>query len=163
MSNLGYPQSDFVNDLCEYYNVNAETAIKLGTRSDGRKPDLPGSKTCRSVTGKTYEDIWELKPRETISDVFDFYLDQGSWSSFRQVVRHNDLVRYHVGILQTLLTSIAVKDSLVFLEYGCGVAPFARTLVEFIEKQARIDILLSDVAGCEHFEFGAWRLQRKID
>ena len=33
--------------ICDYHNVTLEKVIELGSRSDGRKPDLPGSKTCK--------------------------------------------------------------------------------------------------------------------
>ena len=84
-------KATFIQDLCDYYNVSNEDAIKLGTRDKGRKPSLPGSKTCASVSNMTYEDIWDLKSRDTIDGIFEFYKDQGSWSAFRQVVRHLDL------------------------------------------------------------------------
>ena len=78
--------------LCEYYGVTPEKALELGTRSTGRKPDLPGSTTTQAVSGMTYEDIWESRERKSIEDVFQFYKDQGAWSTFRQCVRHKDLI-----------------------------------------------------------------------
>ena len=44
------------DDLCEYYGVSEEAALELGTRSSGRKPSLPGSKTCEPVSDMTFED-----------------------------------------------------------------------------------------------------------
>ena len=35
-------KATFIQDLCDYYNVSNEDAIKLGTRDKGRKPSLPG-------------------------------------------------------------------------------------------------------------------------
>jgi hypothetical protein len=162
VNNLQYPQTSFTNDLCEYYGVNLDTAIKLGTRSDGRRPDLPGSKTCKAISGKTLEDIWSQKDRDALSDIFDFYIDQGSWSSFRQVVRHNDLVGFHMQLLQFLFKNIRFEGNPVILEYGCGVAPFCRTLIEFIDEDSHAELLLSDVDGCEHLAFGEWRVKKRI-
>lgn len=161
MNYLEYPKSSFVKDLCDYYNVDQEKAITLGTRSNGRRPDLPSSKTCSAVSGKTFEDIWDEKARVSNADIFDFYRDQGAWSSFRQVIRHNDLVVLHVNLIKFLLHCTQSKSP-VILEYGCGVAPFSRTLVEFIDPSAEIDIYISDVEGCEHLCFGEWRLRNKV-
>ena len=63
-------QFEWLNYLCEYYNVSEEEAIKLGTRANGRKPSLPGSKTCEPVSNMTMEDIWALKERKTEKDIF---------------------------------------------------------------------------------------------
>ena len=57
------PNEIFLKDLCDYYNVSIHDAIELGTRSSGRKPNLPGSQTCESVTNMTLEDIWDLSKR----------------------------------------------------------------------------------------------------
>ena len=54
---------NWYDDLCEYYKVTPEEADLLGTRKTGRKPNLPGSLTCDPVSGKTFEEIWERKPR----------------------------------------------------------------------------------------------------
>ena len=69
--------NNWYDDLCEYYSVDADTALKLGTRSSGRRPSLPGSKTCEPVSNMTFEDIWRSKPRETIEDIFQFQRDMG--------------------------------------------------------------------------------------
>ena len=56
---------EWLSYLCEYYGVSEGEAIKLGSRSPGRKPSLPASKTCNAVSNMTYEDIWALKERKT--------------------------------------------------------------------------------------------------
>ena len=148
-------QFEWLNYLCEYYDVSEEEAIKLGTRADGRKPSLPGSKTCKPVSNMTMEDIWALKERKTEKDIFDFYVDQGSWSAFRQCVRHQDLTNLHLSVLQPF-----IKDGLHVCEYGCGVAPFAFSLCNIIKPDINIDISLTDIDGCEHMIFGNWRLNK---
>lgn len=143
-------------DLCEYYSVSQEEALELGTRRDNRRPNLPGSKTTHPVSGMTFEEIWALKPRDTVEGVFEFYKDQGAWSTFRQVVRHKDLTQFHLSVLQSI-----VKPNSVFCEYGCGVAPFASTLLREIPRDFPVSVYLSDV-DCEHFVFGEWRNKKTI-
>jgi hypothetical protein len=149
-------EKSWSDDLCEYYNVTPQQALELGTRSPGRKPSLPGSSTTHAVTGLTFEDIWRLKPRNTQEEIFQFYKDQGAWSAFRQVVRHKDLVQYHLNILSHIL-----RNNAVFCEYGCGVAPYTYTLLNHIDKEAKITIFLSDVQS-EHYHFGVWRARKLI-
>jgi len=148
-------QFEWLNYLCEYYNVSEEEAIKLGTRADGRKPSLPGSKTCEPVSNMTMEDIWALKERKTEKDIFDFYIAQGAWSVFRQCVRHQDLVNLHLSILKPF-----IKDDIHICEYGCGVAPFSFSLCNMVKQDVNVDISLTDVDGCEHLIFGNWRLNK---
>lgn len=143
--------------LCEYYSVDPFRAQALGTRSDGRKPDLPGSPTCDPVSNMTFEDIWELRPRKTQGDIFDFYKDQGAWSSFRQVVRHKDMTVFHLNMVRNFL-----QPGMQILEYGCGVAPFSASLLTYLQDNVPLKIALSDV-DCEHFSFGEWRLRRIIE
>lgn len=143
--------------ICEYYNVTPEEALELGTRKTGRKPNLPGSSTCSPVSGKTFEDIWTLKERETEQQIFEFYKDQGAWSSFRQCVRHKDMINLHVELL-----SKTIKNNSTFCEYGCGVAPFTYTLLQAVDPEVKLNIYISDVE-CEHFTFGEWRLKRLIE
>ncbi|MEC8306904.1 MAG: hypothetical protein VXZ72_03530 [Chlamydiota bacterium] len=138
--------------LCEYYGVTPEKALELGTRSTGRKPDLPGSTTTQAVSGMTYEDIWESRERKSIEDVFQFYKDQGAWSTFRQCVRHKDLIELHIN----LLTQTVALGSHV-CEYGSGVAPYMNTLLQAIPDNSKLDVSIVDV-DCEHFTFGQWRL-----
>ena len=148
---------DFLNDLCEYYKTTPENALELGTRSIGRRPDLPASPTTQAVTGKTFEDIWEIKKRESVQDIFDFYEDQGAWSAFRQVVRHKDLTQLHMSLL-----SQTVRPGTTFCEYGCGVAPFSNTLLSCIDDTSLpLTLCISDVKS-EHFRFGIWRLKKRI-
>ncbi len=119
--------------LCEYYDVSPTKALELGTRSDGRRPSLPGSKTCEPVSGKTLEDIWVQSERKTDEQVFQFYRDQGAWSTFRQTVRHKDLVKYHKQISEIYLMHHKDKSKLHVCEYGCGIAPFTSTFLEYSE------------------------------
>ena len=58
-------------DLCEYYKVDKETAIQLGVRKTGRKPNFPSSPTCPAVGGKNMEEFWDSKPRNTIQQKMD--------------------------------------------------------------------------------------------
>tara|TARA_R110001592_G_scaffold363007_1_gene679233 strand:+ start:2327 stop:3169 length:843 start_codon:yes stop_codon:yes gene_type:complete len=144
--------------LCEYYNIIPQEALKLGTRSTGRTPSLPGSKTCKPVLGLTYEDIWDLSPRKTEEEIFKFYKDQGSWSTFRQCVRHTDNLDDHLKLFEPLF-----KNNMHIVEYGCGIAPFLFTLVNSIPnpREINIDISLTDV-DCEHLIFGHWRMGKLL-
>lgn len=146
----------FCDDLCDYYGVTQEEALELGTRRDNRRPNLPKSKTTHAVSGMTFEDLWALKPRDTEQDVFDFYKDQGAWSTFRQVVRHKDMGKFHLSILQAM-----VKPNSVFCEYGCGVAPYTNTLLREVPENFPVSVYLSDVDS-EHFVFGEWRNKKLI-
>lgn len=143
--------------LRQYYNVDHETAERLGTRSTGRRPDLPGSATCEPVSGKTFEEIWAAQPRKTEADIFKFYRDHGAWCVFRQVVRHKDMSRLHINLMQRHL-----KDGMHMVEYGCGVAPFSATLLSMINPQVKLTISLTDVLS-EHLTFGEWRLRQIIE
>jgi hypothetical protein len=144
--------------LCEYYNVTPEQALQLGTRSSGRKPNLPGSKTCKPVKDMTFEDIWTLQSRFTPEDIFQFYLDQGAWSSFRQTVRHLELQEWHKTVLRAMIS----RSNIHFCEYGCGIAPYSTTILLTCPKEYNIDITISDVENCEHFLFGQWKLKKII-
>jgi 2-polyprenyl-3-methyl-5-hydroxy-6-metoxy-1,4-benzoquinol methylase len=142
--------------LCEYYNVTPQEALKLGTRSSGRKPSLPGSKTCEPVSGKTFEDIWAEKERKDTKSIYDFYKDQGSWSSFRQCVRHKDQEGLHIDFIKSSLNDNTTKD-LHICEYGSGVAPFMTTLMKYVKEESKAKITLVDV-DCEHLNFAKYRL-----
>lgn len=151
--------------LCEYYDVTPDQALELGTRSSGRKPDLPGSITCKPVSGKTFEDIWEEKDRTDTQSVFDFYKDQGAWSAFRQCVRHKDMENLHLTYIFNIIKLEMLKNKSHICEYGCGVAPFMTTLMKYIDlenqsnKDVKFKISLVDV-DCEHFNFSKYRLQK---
>ena len=144
--------------LCEYYKVTPEEALQLGTRSSGRKPNLPGSETCKEVSGMTYEDIWALSKRETVEDVFKFYKDQGAWSTFRQCVRHIELEQLHLSLLNSMSQAGGIFNNSHFCEYGAGVAPFATTLLKNLpSKDVNLTISIVDV-DCEHLNFAKYRL-----
>ena len=145
--------------LCDYHNVTPEKVIELGTRSSGRKPDLPGSKTCKKVSGMTYEDIWALKDRRTDKEIFDFYRDQGAWSTFRQCVRHSDMVGQHIQYFNMLNKAGLMREGFHFCEYGSGVAPFSSTLLNCIDTNSKIEITICDVDS-DHFDFAKYRLNR---
>ncbi len=147
---------EYYKHICEYYDVDVLTAVALGTRKDGRKPALPQSETCNAVSGKTYEDIWNDSNRSTLEGVFNFYKDQGAWSTFRQMVRHQDMEKFHLSILNHL-----VKSGSHICEYGCGVAPFSASTLKNMPNTVSLDISLADVES-EHLKFGRWRLDRII-
>lgn len=145
--------------ICDYHNVTLEKVIELGSRSDGRKPSLPGSETCKKVSGMTYEDIWESKDRSSIEKVFEFYRDQGAWSTFRQCVRHSDMVGQHVQYFNILSKLGVLKENFHFCEYGAGIAPFASTLLNYADKNSKIEITICDVDS-DHFDFSKYRLNK---
>ena len=149
--------------LCEYYDVTPEEALKLGTRSNGRKPDLPGSETCVKVNDMTFEDIWESSERNTVAQIFKFYRDQGSWSTFRQCVRHADMENLHVSVFNFLLQNGHLKNNSHICEYGCGVAPFVTSFLKYFRtgEGAKIKFTLTDV-DCDHFDFAKFRLNKII-
>lgn len=140
-------------DLCDYYNVSPEQAHELGKRSDGRRPDLPGSETTHAVSGKTFEDLWNQKERISDEDVFGFYQEIGSWAAFRQVVRHKGKA-FHYLVEQ-------IKSGDHICEYGSGVSPVSYWLIEHFQRK-QLHFTIVDVP-CEHLTFGEWRLRRQID
>ena len=144
--------------LCEYYGVTPEEALQLGTRSSGRKPNLPGSITCDPVMDKTFEDIWGEKSRKDVQSIFDFYKDQGAWSSFRQCVRHKDMEPLHLSVIQGIQKSGGLTEGGHICEYGAGVAPFMTTLMKVIDYNTSLTITITDVKS-EHFEFAKYRLK----
>ena len=148
---------EWTRDLRDYYNVTHEKAVELGTRSPNRKPSLPSSSTTHAVSGLTFEDIWQMSPRTSQKEIFQFYKDQGAWAAFRQVVRHKDMTNYHLSILSRIL-----REDSVFCEYGCGVAPYTYSLLNHISEDSKITIYLSDVES-EHLTFGFWRAKRVIE
>ncbi len=152
---------EWYTHLCEYHNVSPEEALKLGTRATGRRPNLPGSDTCKPVSGLNMEEIWALKKRETTQEVFDFYRDQGAWSTFRQCVRHKDLEGLHLGYINFLIENNFLKDNIHMCEYGCGVAPFMTTFLKYLPENSKgnLNISLCDVS-CDHFDFAKFRLNR---
>ena len=152
---------EWYTDLCEYYNVSPEEALKLGTRSSGRKPSLPSSPTTHAVSNMTMEDIWESSERKTIDEVFNFYKDQGAWSTFRQCVRHKDLKNLHMSIFQNLIGLGALFNGAHISEYGCGVAPFLTSLLENLDpaNSPALTLTLTDVES-EHFTFAQYRLPK---
>lgn len=150
-------KKNWYDELCEYYEVTPQKALELGTRSSGRKPSLPGSRTTHPVSNMTFEQIWSSKERKKEEDIFQFYKDQGAWSSFRQVVRHKDMTNFHISLLSNI-----IQNKSTFCEYGCGVAPFTYSLLSNLPQDAEINIYLSDV-DCEHFTFGVWRAKKLIE
>ena len=104
-------------DVEGYYGVTKREAIKLGTRAKGRRPDLPGSATCEPVRGKTLEEIWHSRLRDSEEAIFSFYREVGSWFVFRQLVRHRG--RSYGFIARHL------QSNGVLAEFGCGIAPIS--------------------------------------
>ena len=154
---------NWYSHLCDYYNVTPEKALELGTRSSGRKPDLPGSKTCTAVANKTFEDIWAERERGSTEDIFLFYKDQGSCSTFRQCVRHKDLENLHISYYNLLGKLGSLKNEAHLCEYGAGVAPFTTTLLKYLNnKDLKLTISICDV-DCEHFDFAKYRLKDIVE
>tara|TARA_R110002110_G_scaffold301989_2_gene515898 strand:+ start:894 stop:1778 length:885 start_codon:yes stop_codon:yes gene_type:complete len=152
--------------LCEYYSVSLDEAIKLGTRSSGRRPSLPGSRTCKPVSGMTFEDIWAMRDRTTQKDIFQFYIDQGAWSTFRQTVRHSDRECKGVhNVVQQVAAIIDKKknDEINVCEYGSGIAPYARVLLESGVINHKMNFYISDVDDSEHFLYSSWMLNRIVE
>lgn len=147
------------DDLCEYYSVSPDQAVLLGTRKTGRRPNLPGSATCKPVSGMNFEELWEANPRETIQQKMDFYKDIGAWQVFRQC-------NYRQNFNYASLFFPHIKPGSSIVEYGCGVAPVTNYIVERAESfggmagLARMKFCLVDVEG-EHLEFAKWRLKKK--
>lgn len=139
------------SDLCHYYQVTPERAIELGQRAKGRRPNLPGSRSCEPISGKTWEDLWDLKPRETLAQKIAFYDEIGSWQSFRQC-SYRSTFDYGAFLHQ-------MKNRSNFLEYGCGVAPFSNYILERCPEKLSATTLV-DVPS-EHLRFGEWRINRK--
>lgn len=142
------------DDLCEYYGVTKDQAIQLSTRSKGRKPDLPGSATCKPVSGMTFEELWDMKPRETMQQKMDFYKDIGAWQAFRQCNYNKDIEQRYSKLLKN------IPDEGTICEYGCGIAPILNCIVDKRGPDIPLKIHLVDVPG-EHLEFALWRLSKK--
>lgn len=149
--------------LCEFFGITKEEALELGTRSSGRKPSLPGKDKCKPVSNMTYEDIWASSKRDTVEDVFKFYRDQGSWSTFRQCVRHKDMEDFHILFFKLLHQGGAMKNDVHICEYGCGVAPFTTTLLKNIDMKEGTTLNLSLVdVDCNHLDFAEYRLNKIV-
>ena len=145
-------QKYWYEDLCDYYNVSPQEAILLSERRSGRKPSLPGSKTCEPVSGKTWEELWDDKPRETLQQKMEFYNEIGSWQSFRQCNYRKD---FPFGFFYNVYTRFGDH----ILEYGAGVCPLANAFLE-VNKNPYYEFSFVEV-DCEHYTFGKWRLQKK--
>ena len=151
--------SNWYDDLCEYYGVSHEDAVVLGTRRTGRRPNLPGSKTCKPVSGKNFEELWDMNPRDTIQQKMDFYKDIGAWQVFRQCNYRRD-TNYRNLFFQYLKPLV---PSIKMVEYGCGIAPVTNYIIEHRNELGNLTssiFVLVDVEG-EHLEFAKWRLQKK--
>lgn len=146
------PRRPWYKDLCDYYGVSPDEALALGTRKSGRRPNLPASRTTHAVSGKTLEELWDEKGRETSADIHEFYKSIGAWAAFRQVVYHRDRDFREIAR--------RVPPGARFCEYGAGAAPVSFWLVGNRPKTP-LEIAITDVAS-EHLTFGAWRLRRLI-
>ena len=136
-------------DLCVYYHIRPSEALELGTRAPGRRPSLPGSKTCPPVLGKTWEELWENRPRDTEEARFAFWQEVGSWCAFRQALRNRR------RSFRFVLERLGMGDR--FLEYGAGIAPASWWLLQHCPVPLHLTI--ADVPS-EHLNFGTWRLWR---
>lgn len=150
-------QQPWFTDVCEYYKVDPITAERLGTRSPGRRPDLPGSATCEPVSGMTFEELWDSKPRETIQQKMDFYKDIGAWQVFRQSV-----YRKMFDITPLIQFIDFSKETVNICEYGCGIAQFTNNIIEKVNGNVpkNVNFTIVDVEG-EHLHFAKWRLEKK--
>ena len=149
-------RSKWAKDLCDYYGVSPKQALALGTRAKGRRHELPGSSTCQPVSGKTLEEIWESRPRETEIDLWSFWQEVGAWFSFRQIVHHRR------SEFSEILARLPKQGVVTVVEYGCGVAPVSNWLYEHKLPGQNFRFWLLDVRS-EHRQFGTWRLQRRRD
>ena len=145
---------NWYDDLCEYFGVTKDQAVQLSTRSKGRKPALPAGRVCKAVSNKTLEDIWDEKPRNTVSEKMAFYSDMGAWQTFRQCNYNSVRGAYHKMVAKYL------PKNGVFCEYGCGVAPVSTWMVD--NGYVPAEIHLVDVPG-EHLAFAKWRLEKRIE
>ena len=147
MERLGLAD-DWWSDVRAYYGVSRREALALGERAPGRRPDLPGSRTCVPVSGKTWEEIWNARPRTTPEAIESFWREVGSWCVFRQLVRHR-------GRGFPEIDKVLPRDG-ALLEYGCGIAPVTWWLT-----RRRRDFVptIYDVPS-EAYEFARYRLKR---
>jgi len=148
---IGLGKFKWCADLCAYYSVTPKEAQKLAIRIPQRRPNLPGSATTHSISGLTLEEIWLMKPRDTINEVHQFYKDMGAWATFRQCYYHRKMNARH--FIKKL------KRGSSICEYGCGVAPITNWIVENINRGC-FDLTIVDVES-EHFHFAQWRLNKK--
>lgn len=148
------PRRHWADDLVDYYAVTRREAVALGTRAKGRRPSLPGSLTCHPVSGKTLEELWAARPRETEADLRSFWEEAGAWFSFRQVVRHRR------SDFADILARLPKQGFVSFVEYGAGVAPVSCWLYDHRPPDVTFYFWLLDVPS-EHRRFGAWRLRRR--
>jgi len=103
----------------------------------------------------SFEQLWDMKPRETLEQKMSFYSDIGAWQAFRQCNYNKDLKTWYCDLFLK-----NIPKSGVFCEYGCGVAPVTNYLVENNGDLPNLDIHLVDVPG-EHLHFAMWRLKKK--
>lgn len=137
-------------DLCRWFHVTPRQVAELGTRRAGRRPDLPGSPTCQPVSGKTWEDIWASRPRDSDGAIMAFYREIGAWSAFRQVVRHR--------FRSWSFVARQMPRNGVLVEWGAGVAPVSFWLATHPwQVGGEPTFVLADVDS-EHYTFGRWRL-----
>lgn len=142
----------WADDLRDYYKVDLAHAKELGQRRAGRRPSFPGSATTAPVSGKTFEEIWDSRPRGGEAEIFSFYQEIGAWAAFRQCYYHRylDASRFLEGI----------PAGGAICEYGGGVGPVIDWIVRNVGSPA-YHLALVDVPS-EHLTFGEWRIKRKI-
>jgi ubiquinone/menaquinone biosynthesis C-methylase UbiE len=143
-------------DICKYYNLTKEQAHELSARKRGRKPSLPGSKTCQPVSNMTFEELWDMKPRENSEQIFEFYKDVGSWLAIRQP-RYNMNHNYNT-LVQILNHYNPNKSNYNLLEYGSGVGPVTRFITDNYKNS--FHFTLADVPS-EPLHFARFRLTER--
>ena len=125
-------------DMAHEYGVGRKEILQLGTRGSGRRP-----------WGKTLEEIWADRPRDSPADVAAFYEDAGPWFLYRQLVRHRFT---SFGFIARRVT-----QGMRILEFGAGICPVAWWLRCHGPWPLRVTVV--DVPS-EHFRFGVARLRR---
>lgn len=148
MERAGY-RDEWWREVQEYYRVDRKTAIELGTRGKDRRPKLPGSPTCLPVSGKTWEEIWNARPRDSEEAITAFWKEVGSWCVFRQLVRHRGADFTGVYLRMPRYGTL--------LEFGAGIAPV--TWWMFHHRQD-FSATLVDVRA-EPLDFAEWRLWKR--
>lgn len=152
LRNIFIKNRRWYDDLCEYYKVTPKQAEELGRRRPGRRPNLPASASTHAISNKTLEEIWQMRSRDSVADMHQFYKDMGAWATFRQCYYHCNLNAGH------FIRGLRSGNSIC--EYGSGVAPITNWIVENV-RNLQLNLAITDVES-EHLAFAQWRLNKKI-
>lgn len=132
------PGPSWWEDVVQEYGVTHQEALRLGTRARGRRP-----------WGRTLEEIWAERPRNSRAEVAAFYEDAGPWFLYRQLVRHR--------FTSFRFIARRVTPGMRVLEFGAGICPVSWWLCRHGPWPLRVTV--ADVPS-EHFRFGVARLRR---